>query len=287
MAEEQEFDNALERELASKQRKHPRRGYDGTNTLTAEEERASLQKNSDAKRYDGRKYKNSQLASLPRVKEALENFYDEIKLPELKKALEVSDDPRFMMLLGALGNPRFAGTSFSKICQKCRLSMHDVVDVWRNYINTQVMVRTMTHMPEMIESAAIDGTSRDVICPECQGVGKLRDQEINKKKNPVCGVCHGDGKIRVIGDKDRANLAAEVVGLRKAGGISQTTNINLGKGLSTMEDEIAKMEKAIIDIDFEEVPDDIQEGGSKAIEAGGEAAPGPDWAESGTEENKL
>jgi hypothetical protein len=270
--EKSQKDNALEQELASKQRKHPKGRYKGTNMLTAEEEaqarRAPKNKRSTAKKYDGRKYGAGRSGSnLPRVREALDNFYEEIKLPELKTALHMADDPRYMMLLGALGNPKWINTSFAELCSKCRLSMNDVVNAWRNYQNTRTLVRTMSHMPEMMESTVIDGISRVVTCPECQGTGKLKDKEINKIKNPVCPECHGDGTIRLIGDKDSRNLAAEVVGLKKSGSIMQINQVNVGKGLSSVEDEIARMEKAdIIDVEYEEVQDVVHEERSQTAE---------------------
>lgn len=251
LGEKDPMDNPLERELASVARiAHKQPGHPEINMLTAKEEAARRKRSSRAKKYDGRARSKNNQTKLPRVREALESFYQEVQLPDLKQALEISNDPRYNMLLAALNNPRFASTSFAELCRKCKMSLQDVVEVWRNHIKTRGIVKMMSHMPDIMEDVAIDSKSRVVKCDMCQGKGRIADRVVNKMKNATCPECHGDGVVRINGDKDARNLAFETVGLRKAGGVSQQVNVQVNSGgVPSLEDQMASADK-IFDIEY-------------------------------------
>ena len=101
----------------------------------------------------------------------------------------------------------------------------------------------MTHIPDVMEDVAIDSKSKVVVCNVCQGDGKLHDKEVNRKRNPICPECHGDGVIRLLGDKDARLLAFETVGLKKGMGITNIVNVDNRHGTPSMEDQIADVEK--------------------------------------------
>jgi hypothetical protein len=287
---------AIEHEMARPGR---RRFGNRSNTLTAGEERGRrLSKpNSKAKRYDGRggrlrsgvtpsrKSVNHKLehkpgtVSLPRVQEALENFYKEVELPELKQALAVTNDPRYNMLLAAINNPRFHGFSFPELCRRCKMTIQDVVAVWRNHMKVKGLVKMMNHMPNVMEDVAVDSKSRIVTCDTCQGVGKLVSETRNQVKQPICHACHGDGTIRISGDPKARELAFETIGLTgSGGGVHQQVNVNLGnQGIPTMEDQITDIDK-VFEAEYTTITEEekdvrnteVKEEGEEAGETGGD-----------------
>jgi hypothetical protein len=249
----------LEKELDKSGRKRPTHpNGDEVHPLTRKEE--SLHRrhhpNYKGKKYDGRAHSKNAVVARVAVREALESFYKEVQLPDLKQALQLNNDPRYTMLLAALNNPRFSSFSFSELCRRCKMSIQDVVEVWRNHLKTQGLVRMMGHMPDIMEDVAVDSKSKMVTCDKCQGKGKLEGQVVNNLKDPICPECHGDGTVRIQGDKDARLLAFETVGLRKSGAVVTNVNMmNFNKGVPSMEDQISSLDK-VFDVDAMEVEDE-------------------------------
>jgi hypothetical protein len=249
-----EPDNPLEVELAHplrKIKKSPTKpGYNSL-SADAERERRRHRPNSKAKKYDGRGAKTKKYGQMSnrRSDAALRDFYKEIEMPELKMALQTSNDPKYGMLLAAINDPRFNNCSFTTLCKKCRMSLQDIVDIWRNHQKTKGLVKMMAHMPDIMEDVAVDSKSRIVICNRCQGEGRLQEGMVNRQSNPICPDCHGDGKIRIQGDKDARNLAFETVGLKKNSGGVNITNINSQAGVPSLEDQLASIDN-VFDADF-------------------------------------
>ena len=144
------------------------------------------------------------------------------------------------------------------------MSLQDVVEVWRNHVRNQGMVRMMGHLPDVMEDLAVDSKSRIVICNECQGEGRLNEKEINKMTHPICPVCHGDGKVRLLGDKDARTLMFETAGLKKGGGTQvNVMQLNAG-GVPSIEDQIASVDK-IFDAETIEEEDDNADNGQEGL----------------------
>lgn len=269
--------NALE-EYASKRQKSVRWPNRATiNPLGAiEQKRAdSLRVNKakstskKLKKYDGRSLANNR----PRIDKAMKTFYNEVDMPEFKAALEYSNDPKFQMLMFALGNPRLRGHSFAELCRRCQLSIIDITNLWRNHQVQRGMLRMMNHMPQVMEDTAEDAKAHVHTCTRCDGLGKLEGETINKRVNPVCPECHGDGKIRVIGDKDARALVFESAGLKKAPQGTQV-NVNVGSGPS-FDETIANAENALDAIDITPGGENAGNGGEKTTETVGKAAEDP------------
>jgi len=197
------------------------------------------------KKYDKRRGKAGRLRKKkPMIENALKIFYKELDLPEFKEALTYNKDPKFQMLLYAIGNPKLRECSFAQLCKRCGLTIRDVADIWIDHQKSLGMMKAMGHVPQVMEDVAIDSKSRTVVCVRCNGDGKLHTELVNNMLHSVCPDCHGDGKIRIIGDKDSRNLLYESMGLRKGNQVNQNMNINLG-GMPSMEDVIMDAEKAM------------------------------------------
>jgi hypothetical protein len=109
----------------------------------------------------------------------------------------------------------------------------------------------MTHLPDIMEDVAIDSKDKLVVCTMCQGEGKLHDVTVNRRVGAICPECHGDGRIRIQGDKEARNLTFEAVGLKKSGGSINVlqVNDNSRRGVPSMEDQVLDVEK-IFDADY-------------------------------------
>lgn len=180
------------------------------------------------KRYDGRAVNNA------RFDKQLRSFYEEIDLPEFKSALELADDPRMKMFFYALSSPKMHEHTFAELCKRCKLTLKEISELWRNHQLHRGMIRMMNQMPKVMEDAAIEAQSRTILCVSCDGTGKTVDEGVNRQKSSVCPECHGDGKIRIPGDKDARSLVFESVGLRKGAG--QNVNLVQVNALPAFED---------------------------------------------------
>lgn len=262
--------------------RHPSRNYPGEpshkdhNRLTAAEEkrvnirhaRGFIKHPRKSRKYDGRALRGYR----PRVDKVMKTFYDEIDLPEFKQALAFSKDAKFQMLLGAIANPRLAAHSFADLCRRCELTINDIADVWRNYHTARGMIKMMGHMPQVMEDVAVDSKSRVVQCTRCDGTGKLENEIINKRLGAVCPDCHGDGTIRLMGDKDARKLAFEATGLTSS--VQQSQQVQVNVGMPSLEDMVANAEKAL-DIQATEV------NGNGEVHSGAEEGPETDRKEVG------
>jgi hypothetical protein len=189
------------------------------------------------KRYDGRA-----IMGRARNDKGLRALWDELDLPRFKEALEFAEDPRHKMLLFALTTPKMRKMSFPELCRRCQLSLRDVSAFWRNHQLQKGMMRMMNHMPQVMEDTAEDAKTRVVPCETCDGTGKLTREIFNRQVGSICGECHGDGTVRIVGDKDARNLVFESAGLRKSGlSVMQSVTVNAPPSL---EDSIKGLEAA-------------------------------------------
>jgi hypothetical protein len=201
-----------------------------------------------SKKYDGRAARKHR----PVLQNVLHNFYIEVDLPEFKRALDFSKDPKYQMLLVAINNPNMLGLTFEELCRRCNLGITDIATIWRNYQLSRGMMKMMNHMPQVMEDVAIDSKTRTVTCPQCNGEGKIvkvhkhgtKSREVKESGiDVVCPKCYGDGTIRVLGDKESKKLAFEAAGLLQSAQVNVQTNVNLGGGLPSLEDELKSVER--------------------------------------------
>jgi hypothetical protein len=219
------------------------KGRSDINPLTAAEERKRTRLRKNSKKYDGRLLSKNGTISRTSTKAVLTDFYESVRLPDLKQALQVSHDPRYLTLLSMLNNPRFANNTFPELCRRSKMTLQDVVEVWRLHIKNQGIVRMMGHLPDIMEDVAIDSKSRMVVCDKCQGKGQIFGATINGVADPVCPECHGEGTIRLLGDKSARDLTFETVGLKKTGGINvNVAQVNNSPKLPSLEDQISSAE---------------------------------------------
>lgn len=248
----------------------PKGGKAATRPLTDKEEwRAEARRREGlsrsprkSKRYDGRAVRRHHRTSLENV---LHNFYIEVDLPDFKRALDFSKDPKYQMLLVAINNPNLSTCTFPELCKRCNLSINDIAGVWRNYQLSRGMIQMMNHMPQVMEDVAVDAQSRTVTCVACGGLGKVQkvQAKTGRTLERICEKCRGDGKVRIMGDKDSRKLAFEAAGLLQSAQVNVNTQVNVGGGLPSLEDEIGLAEKAF-DVKAREVTNDSNGGEEKA-----------------------
>jgi len=285
-------ETVLDEELASKERKRPGHpSHKGYNRLTVEEEKSVTQrfkangKERKSKRYDGRALK----ANRPRTDVIMKTFYEEVDLPEFKEALQYSKDPKFLMLYQAISTPSLHKCSFAELCRRCGLGIRDISDIYRDHQKHRGLMRAFAHIPKVLEDTAIDAQTRVVVCSECNGRGKVgADKSKNRQKLGVCPVCHGDGKRRLIGDKDSRQLIFETAGLKKGGSV-QAVQVNVGGEVPHMEDVIAEVEDAI-DIKAEQVSEEeenVRNGDAEGFEQAGEGSEEAEEGGGGPDEPEI
>jgi len=189
------------------------------------------------KKYDGRVGPKR-----ARKDKQISTFYSNIDLPRFKTALEFAGDPRFKMLFLALSTPKMMNHSFAELCRRCKLTLKELTELWRDHNLHAGMIRMMGHLPEVMEDTIIDAKSRMVDCPDCQGKGKIEQERRGLPSMVICKSCYGDGRVRLIGDKGSRELVFESVGLKR-GGMQITQNVNIGE--PSHEDEVKELERVL------------------------------------------
>ncbi len=71
---------------------------------------------------------------------------------------------------------------------------------------------TSTHFPqvEFVADVVHNAMNRDVVCPRCDGLKNVRDEEVESR---TCPVCEGKGQVRVPGDPHARQLVFETMGM--------------------------------------------------------------------------
>jgi len=124
--------------------------------------------------------------------------------------LQLSGDERFFRLYDALHDDEYRNTSPGTLCRRFRISLRDLVDVWREYNALLGIMYTSTHFPQIAADVVHNAMSRDVVCPRCDGLKTVRDGEVESR---ICPVCKGEGSVRVPGDPHAIQLVFEALGL--------------------------------------------------------------------------
>lgn len=221
------------------------------------------------KKYDGRALNSAR----PKRDKIMRVFYEEVDLPEFKEALQFSKDPRFRMLFEAISSPKLHKCSFAELCRRCGLGIHDISNIYRDHQKHRGLMRAYNHMPQILEDTAVDAQTRVVTCDLCNGVGKVFGEDaVNQQESSICPKCHGDGKVRIVGDKDSRKLMFETAGLSK-GGAQTAVQVNVGGAVPSLEDMVAEVEDAI-DITSNNGDDPMNVEESDVWKEGGEAGSG-------------
>src|SRR6266704_1762692 len=158
--------------------------------------------------------------------------------------LRMSHDARMKALAAQALDPLHVHTSFAKLAENLGLNYHMISTEYRELKRSEGFIRAASHLPDLMEQAAIDSRSEWQDCRNCKGIGKVdavvpcapcegakgnADCEKCHGKGKYgevvdCGVCQGKGLVYVLGDIDRLKLIFDTFGLTgKGGGV----NVNL------------------------------------------------------------
>ena len=181
-----------------------------------------------------------------RVQKELRAFYDSTPLPKLKKAIELTDNPKLRMLYAALNNPALYNSSFADLCRRCKVTIVDLVGAWRHFHIAEGMANAIHHVPQVMEDVAVDALTRVIKCPDCEGDGKVANTSPKRMPDYICRTCHGDGIVRIKGDDNARKLLFETMGLTgKDARVVQNQSITINQPPPSLEDSIRDTEKAI------------------------------------------
>lgn len=183
-------------------------------------------------------------------KEALTRFFHSLGEDEMVQALHHSGDPRVLMLLEYMFDPKYRNDSFSKLCKECNLHLGDVVDVFRRYKLDLGIIAMSKRAPKIMEDTAKDAESSTALCLTCMGRGEVLDLDSNPNSSDstpeamTCPNCVGEGTFRVPGHDKARELFYKTMGLTKREPlIAQQFNIDVSK-VPTVEEFVTEEEKA-------------------------------------------
>src|SRR5262245_23230562 len=130
--------------------------------------------------------------------------------PDFGDVLQFSGDERLFRLYDALHDDAYRNTSPGTLCRQFGISLRDLVDVWSEYNRLLGIMYTSTHFARIAADVVDNAMSRDVVCPRCDGLKRVREGEAETR---ICPVCKGEGSVSVPGDPHATELVFEAVGL--------------------------------------------------------------------------
>src|SRR5262245_5564957 len=126
------------------------------------------------------------------------------------------------------------------VCRRFGISLQDLVDVWKEYNRLVGLMYMATQLPQIMADVTNNAKNRDVVCPRCDGLKKVRDREA---KSRICPVCKGEGRVTVPGDPHAIELVFEV--LRVIGRKAPAIRIEQNDRVESME-ELLRMTQKIV-----------------------------------------
>jgi len=179
--------------------------------------------------------------------EALTRFFHALGKDEMVQALHHSADPRVVMLLEYMFDPRYKNDSFIKLCKECNLHLGDVVDCFRRYKFDLGIVAMANHAPKIMEDTAIDAESQKAVCLTCVGLGKVLQPSDDPEEEPqelICPNCVGEGTYRVPGHDKARELFFRTMGPQTKAPLIAQQFITTSSTPPTVEEFVTEAEKA-------------------------------------------
>ena len=140
---------------------------------------------------------------------ALKWFFKNVPHAGFDEALLMSGDQRFYRLHDALHDDACRRTSPGTLCRRFGISLSDLDDLWRSHNLSLGMLLMANHLPQVMEQLAEDSLSREEACPQCDVIGSVPDVDTHV----ICPLCDGVGKIRVPGDAQALRLLFKMLRL--------------------------------------------------------------------------
>jgi len=195
-------------------------------------------------------FKPADMAKLDRRghNEALQRFFHSLGEDEMVQALHHSADPRVVLLLEYMFDPKYRNDSFTKLCKECSLHLGDIVDVFRRYKLDLGIIAMAKAAPTIMSDTAEDAKSQKALCMTCMGVGEVLQAASDPDEEPtasMCPNCVGEGTFKVPGHDKSRELFYKTMGLTKSGPmIAQQINVNPSTSPPSVEDFVLENQKA-------------------------------------------
>ena len=178
--------------------------------------------------------------------------------------LRNSDQPAMRQLAAQAMDKDFRVVSFAALAERNRVNYHMISDEYKKIMRSEGFIRQARHLPELMETAAIDAKSKMVECETCDGKGEVPDLEAYNKlkreakqaKEPApvecprkrCPRCKGAKEVWMLGDTDRLKMIFETYGLTgKTGAGVNILNI-AGAGAPTAPETMSDLAASVAPI---------------------------------------
>jgi len=150
--------------------------------------------------------------------EALTRFFHTLGEDEMVQALHHSADPRVVLLLEYMFDPKYRNDSFTKLCKECGLYLGDIVDAFKRYKLDMGIIAMAKQAPAIMSDTARDARSQKTVCMTCRGSGEILEQTSRLSEElvaSICPNCIGEGSFLVPGHDKARELFFKTMGLTK------------------------------------------------------------------------
>jgi hypothetical protein len=110
------------------------------------------------------------------------------------------------------------GRSLSEICDEAGGTVHELLlayqDGVRTYARTMAVASVAKHLPAIVDDVLTRARTHDEPCTACDGAGTIPPGQRGRTSAPEeCRLCHGTGRVQVLGEIKYQRLAFELAGL--------------------------------------------------------------------------
>ncbi|MEE8470096.1 MAG: hypothetical protein V3S51_02065 [Dehalococcoidia bacterium] len=179
---------------------------------------------------------------------ALQRFFHALGEDDMVQALHHSADPRVVLLLEFMFDPKHRDSSFTKLCKECGLHLGDIVDVFRRYKLDLGIIAMAKAAPRIMADTAEDAKSQKALCMTCMGVGEVIQQSSDpdgEDEASTCPNCVGIGTFKVPGHDKSRELFYKTMGLTKSAPlIAQQINVSSSNAPPSVEEFVLENQKA-------------------------------------------
>ena len=122
-----------------------------------------------------------------------------------------SENPKAKKLCEVLDSDKYKNYGIKALARRCGMTLPELCNLFREKHFLETFITFFQGVPGIVKGAVEDASPSLDMCPVCSGFGNLKrgEQEV------ICPKCEGVGKIRLRGDKEARRDVFKAVGLLK------------------------------------------------------------------------
>jgi hypothetical protein len=122
-----------------------------------------------------------------------------------------SENPKAKKLCEVLDSDKYKNYGIKALARRCGMTLPELCNLFREKHFLETFITFFQGVPEIAKGAVEDASPSTDMCPVCSGFKTIKRGE----EEVLCPKCEGTGKIRLRGDKEARRDVFKAVGLLK------------------------------------------------------------------------